>query len=85
MIVGSWSTMNGFYECWLYSLNNGRLSNDFGNWLGNNSLLDEWFTLNLSVESVDWISCVVNCTLVAISIDERIVSFNNISVSCFVL
>ena len=76
-VSNNWGSMNSLDEGWLYSLDNC--------WLSNNCFVTKWFSLDLSVESIDWISFVVNCTLESVWINEWVVSFNNISISWFVL
>jgi hypothetical protein len=87
-------------ECWLSNDLSDWLSNNvfLDKWFSLDLTVDwkvkdfckkNWFVTlnmrNLRVESMDWISCVVDCTLEAIWVNEWVVSFNNISISWFVL
>jgi hypothetical protein len=82
VVVGvlDWSGMDvwGSVDCLDDWLSDEGLGN---NWLSNGDFVDEWLTLNLGVESVDWVSCVVNSALVTVSIDQRVVTLDNIAVS----
>lgn len=68
------------------------LSDHFGNRLGNGNLVHRlgdldvgWLTVNDSIESVVVIGGVLNGTLVAIRIDQTVLSMNLIAVTSFVL
>jgi len=59
---------------------NGSSSNGLHNW-GNGNSLDEGFTVDDSVESVDGIGGVLDCALVTISIDQRVLSTDHITIA----
>jgi hypothetical protein len=46
--------------------------NNFSDWGSNNGFSDQWFFVDNSVESVDWISGVFNNSTASVSLNQRV-------------
>ncbi|XP_074033127.1 uncharacterized protein [Leptinotarsa decemlineata] len=91
VVLRYWSRVCYFSDS---GLSIGKWSCDFSNWscvgnwssnFGNNSFLDKGFSIDNSVESVNWVSSVINCTFEAISINEGVATLDYVTVTGFVL
>jgi hypothetical protein len=77
-VVDGWSSGNSLNDSW-----GG--SNGLDNGWGSGNLNGQWLTVDNSVETVDWVGGVVDGSLVSISIDQGVLTLDNISVTAFVL
>ncbi|KAL5283816.1 hypothetical protein ACFFRR_006226 [Megaselia abdita] len=92
--ISNWVSSNGLDNwgsvCnWSNSLNNwssvSNWSNSFYNWGSNDSSINQRFTVDNSVESVDWVSSIFDSPSETISIIQRVFTLDYISITSFEL
>lgn len=88
VVSGNWSSKLGYSRGSI-----GKRGSKFSDWSSISNwgwgsyygLLDEWFLVDDSVESVVWVSSVFDSTLGAVWVNEGVASLDDISAAGFVL